>query len=135
MSRAHFDALAAGLGRDLASPTRLRLLGVYFERGRLSPREATDLLGDVSLGSLSYHVRAMSADGLLKRSGERQVRGAIEHFYRLSALGERRYGEVLALLTLKRLQDESDNSPAARIARGLAPIRAPKRARKAATTS
>lgn len=61
-------------------PTRARILG-QFNGTKLSPRELTEQLGDVSLGSVSYHVRVLRDARLLKPAGTKQVRGAIAHYY------------------------------------------------------
>lgn len=39
---------------------------------------------DLPLGNVSYHMKALHERGFLKKAGRRQVRGATEHFYRLS---------------------------------------------------
>jgi DNA-binding transcriptional ArsR family regulator len=43
-----------------------------------------------SLGDVSYHVRALRDAGLLVEVGRRQVRGAVQTFYRLSREAVRR---------------------------------------------
>lgn len=40
-----------------------------------------------SLGSVAYHVRILERAGALELVAERRIRGAIEHFYRVTELG------------------------------------------------
>lgn len=62
-------------------PVRLFILE-HALRGRISPRELADkAAGRYSLGTISYHVRTLHDDKLLKLAATRQVRGAIAHFY------------------------------------------------------
>lgn len=49
---------------------------------RLSPKDVSDRTG-LKLGSTSYHVRALHTRGLLVKSGTRQRRGAMQHYYRI----------------------------------------------------
>ena len=54
----------------------------------LSPKELVDVVRPtVTLGTLSHHTRELRAAGLLTGAGTRPVRGAIQHFYRLSDRG------------------------------------------------
>lgn len=41
-----------------------------------------------ALGSVSHHTRELRTLGLVKPAGTEAVRGALQHFYRLSPLGE-----------------------------------------------
>jgi DNA-binding transcriptional ArsR family regulator len=74
--------------RGLTHPTRLQILDALRHEAVLSPRQ---LLGRVSpptgLANVAYHTRELASLGLLSRAGERPVRGALEHFYRLSPHG------------------------------------------------
>jgi DNA-binding GntR family transcriptional regulator len=40
---------------------------------------------DASLPNVAYHVRKLATAGFLKRAGTASRRGAIEHYYKLSA--------------------------------------------------
>jgi DNA-binding transcriptional ArsR family regulator len=53
------------------------------EREKLSPRELAERLGQ-RLPNVSYHVRVLADAGRLKLVGKRQVRGAVQHVYRLT---------------------------------------------------
>jgi DNA-binding transcriptional ArsR family regulator len=66
--------------RALSHPLRVRILALLQER-TASPSELTDWL-DASLGTVSYHVRTLHDSGLIELVGTKQVRGAIEHYYR-----------------------------------------------------
>lgn len=71
------------LVKALAHPLRLRILSV-LERRTASPKEIADEL-DYPLTHVSYHVRQLAEFGLIKLVRTTQVRGAIEHHYRLEA--------------------------------------------------
>ena len=48
----------------------------------MSPKDLSDYLGE-HLHNTSYHMRKLQDRGLVALVGERQVRGAVEHFYEL----------------------------------------------------
>lgn len=75
----------------------LRLMEERGEEGRLSPVEAADIL-DLSLTTVAYHFRVLVATKAIVEVGRRQVRGTIQHFFRLSdTVREARWvGGVLA---------------------------------------
>jgi DNA-binding transcriptional ArsR family regulator len=64
----------------LRHPMRVELMRLFTET-TYSPNELASKLG-LSLNSVSYHVRVLHANGFIEPAGERQVRGAVEHFYR-----------------------------------------------------
>lgn len=66
--------------RALAHPLRVRILAILEERVA-SPAQIAPLF-DASLGVVSYHVRTLERLGLIEQVGQRQVRGATQHFYR-----------------------------------------------------
>lgn len=67
--------------RALRHPLRRQILRAL--KGTKSPAQlATSLHAPLSL--VSYHVRVLRACGALKEAGTREVRGAVEHFYRLN---------------------------------------------------
>jgi DNA-binding transcriptional ArsR family regulator len=66
--------------KALSHPLRVRILALLEER-TASPRELDDWL-DATLGTVSYHVRALHRTGLLELVDTTQVRGAVAHHYR-----------------------------------------------------
>ncbi len=71
------------LARANTHPLRISILEVLsMDGGRtLSPSELSYELR-VPLSNVNYHVTELHRTGLLELAGERQVRGATEHFYR-----------------------------------------------------
>lgn len=72
------------LARATAHPLRVSVLEVLgLDGGRtLSPTEICREL-QIPLSNTNYHVTELAKAGLIELVGERQVRGATEHFYRL----------------------------------------------------
>jgi DNA-binding transcriptional ArsR family regulator len=66
--------------KALSHPMRIRILALLQER-TATPRELAQWL-DATLGTVSYHVRALHQLGLLELVRTTQVRGAIAHHYR-----------------------------------------------------
>jgi DNA-binding transcriptional ArsR family regulator len=66
--------------KALGHPLRVRILALLQER-TASPRELAQWL-DATLGTVSYHVRALHGLGLIELVRTTQVRGAIAHHYR-----------------------------------------------------
>jgi DNA-binding transcriptional ArsR family regulator len=76
--------------RALGHPTRLRILDALNGQDAMSPSQLIDRIGDgPGLANVAYHTRELAALGLLTPAGSRPARGALEHFYRLSASGRR----------------------------------------------
>jgi DNA-binding transcriptional ArsR family regulator len=71
------------LARANTHPLRISILEVLnLDGGRkLSPKDLSLELR-APLSTINYHVTELAKAGLLTLVGERQVRGAIEHFYR-----------------------------------------------------
>ncbi len=71
------------LARTNTHPLRVSILEVLgIDGGRtLSPKDLSLEL-QAPLSTVNYHVTELRRSGLLEIVGERQVRGAIEHFYR-----------------------------------------------------
>ncbi|MGN6256038.1 MAG: helix-turn-helix domain-containing protein [Solirubrobacterales bacterium] len=70
----------------LRHPLRKRLLRLYVEEGgRLSPKELADFTKR-HLSSVSYHVRKLAECGAVELVDTRPRRGAVEHFYKATAL-------------------------------------------------
>jgi DNA-binding transcriptional ArsR family regulator len=74
------------LARATAHPLRVSILEVLsIDAGRtLSPTDICREL-QIPLSNTNYHVIELAKAGLVELVGQRQVRGAVEHFYRLSA--------------------------------------------------
>jgi DNA-binding transcriptional ArsR family regulator len=70
------------LARTNTHPLRVSILEVLsLDGGRtLSPKDLSLEL-QAPLSTINYHVTQLTESGLLRLRGERQVRGAIEHFY------------------------------------------------------
>lgn len=73
------------LARANTHPLRISILEVLaLDGGRtLSPSDLSYEL-DVPLSNVNYHVTELARTGLLDLAGERRVRGATEHFYKLA---------------------------------------------------
>jgi predicted ArsR family transcriptional regulator len=72
------------LARANTHPLRISVLEVLeLDGGRtLSPSDLSYELR-VPLSNVNYHVTELVRSGLIELAGERQVRGATEHFYRI----------------------------------------------------
>lgn len=70
------------LARANTHPLRVSILEVMgIDGGRtLSPKDLSVEL-QAPLSTVNYHVTELAKSGLLELRGERQVRGAVEHFY------------------------------------------------------
>jgi DNA-binding transcriptional ArsR family regulator len=66
--------------KALAHPLRQRIL-LELERGVASPNEVSQALGE-PLNLVAYHVRILREAKCVELVSRRQVRGAVEHFYR-----------------------------------------------------
>jgi DNA-binding transcriptional ArsR family regulator len=86
--RERADAIAQLL-RSVAHPTRVRAL-LELQRAELSPTEMKPRLADpeLTLPTLAYHVRTLADGGLIELTGATPRRGAMEHHYALTSLGE-----------------------------------------------
>lgn len=73
------------LARANTHPLRISVLEVLaMDGGRtLSPSDLSFELR-VPLSNVNYHVTELMHSGLIELVGERQVRGATEHFYRMA---------------------------------------------------
>jgi DNA-binding transcriptional ArsR family regulator len=74
------------LARATAHPLRVSILEILgLDGGRtLSPSDLSQEL-QIPLSNTNYHVIELAKGGLIELCGQRQVRGATEHFYRLPA--------------------------------------------------
>jgi DNA-binding transcriptional ArsR family regulator len=73
-------AIAETYTAALTHPVRGHILTI-LEAGRRSPVQISSELPGVSLGTVSYHVRCLADQGLIKLVATRPRRGAVEHFY------------------------------------------------------
>lgn len=67
--------------KAMSHPLRAEAFRLIRDRGPLSPAEVSREL-EAELRDVSYHVRKLKEFGCLEEVGNRQVRGAVEHFYR-----------------------------------------------------
>jgi DNA-binding transcriptional ArsR family regulator len=67
--------------KALAHPIRMKILGMLDQR-TATPKELAGALG-LPLENVSYHVRTLKDFGFIKLERTRQVRGAVEHHYKL----------------------------------------------------
>ena len=79
------------LVKALAHPIRMKILNILEERTG-TPKELAEMLG-LPLENVSYHVRTLKDFGFIKLERTRQVRGAVEHHYKLA--GRPRIGNKL----------------------------------------
>lgn len=66
----------------VAHPVKLLVLKHLAEHGKASPRDIAKA-SEVTLGTVSYHVRELADAKLIKLVGRKQVRGAIKHLYEI----------------------------------------------------
>ena len=71
-----------GLLIALRHPLRRAILRTMAKEPRLSPRQISDIL-EQPLSMVSYHVRVLRDNGAIELVGRAQVRGSVQHFYRL----------------------------------------------------
>jgi predicted transcriptional regulator len=70
----------------LRHPLRKRLLRLYVKEGeKLSPKELADFTKR-HLSGVGYHVRKLAEYGAVELVEERLRRGAVDHFYEVTAL-------------------------------------------------
>lgn len=67
--------------KAMSHPLRAEAFRLIRDRGPLSPAEVARVL-EADLKDVSYHVRKLSEFDCVEEVGNRQVRGAVEHFYR-----------------------------------------------------
>ena len=66
--------------KAMSHPLRVRIIAMLTE-GEASPIQLSERLG-ATVGTVSYHVRTLQKLGVIELVRKRQVRGAIQHFYR-----------------------------------------------------
>ncbi len=81
------------VARAFVHPLRISILEVLgIDGGRkLSPSELAVELR-MPLSNTNYHVTELAKADLIELVGQRQVRGAVEHFYELSKRNQRACG-------------------------------------------
>jgi DNA-binding transcriptional ArsR family regulator len=83
------------LVKALAHPIRMKILNILDNR-TATPKELAEILG-LPLENVSYHVRTLKDFGFIKLEKTRQVRGAVEHHYKLAArpqIGQKLWNET-----------------------------------------
>jgi hypothetical protein len=74
------------LARSTAHPLRVSILEILgIDGGRVLSPSDLSLELQIPLSNTNYHVTELAKGDLIELVGERQVRGATEHFYRLPA--------------------------------------------------
>lgn len=69
-------------------PARDAVLDAMRQYGKpISPTQLSRITG-ATLGSTAYHVRTLLAAGMVELAEEGRVRGAVEHFYKLTAYAD-----------------------------------------------
>jgi DNA-binding transcriptional ArsR family regulator len=88
--------------RAIGAPQRRRILRALHEAGEArSPNELSKAVGS-SLGHVSYHVRVLTACGVVALTDTRPRRGAVEHFYASTVIDDEL---VIKLLGDTRAED------------------------------
>jgi DNA-binding transcriptional ArsR family regulator len=73
----------SALAKAFAHPLRVKAF-LLLAQGTWSPKEIADMLGEES-SDVSYHVRQLEKFGMIEMVNAKQVRGAVQHFYRAVA--------------------------------------------------
>jgi DNA-binding transcriptional ArsR family regulator len=82
----HIESWTKSVAKALSHPTRIGILERMSEVGQTSPSEAADG-GAASLPAVAYHMRELKTAGLIRPTMTRPARGAVEHFYELTDVG------------------------------------------------
>jgi DNA-binding transcriptional ArsR family regulator len=98
-AREYRRAWATAVAKALSHPSRFEILTRLASEGSASPSEIAAGAPE-SLAKLAYHVRELASAGLIRRTRTRQVRGAVEHFYELTADGRAALEAVDAVMAL-----------------------------------
>ena len=75
------------LARASLHPLKIKIIEIMLEAPAKpwSPSDLADRMGDVPLGNVSYHVRQLhDRHKLIEMVKTAQVRGTVEHFYKLT---------------------------------------------------
>ncbi|MET0559863.1 MAG: helix-turn-helix domain-containing protein [Solirubrobacterales bacterium] len=83
------------LARSTAHPLRVSILEILgIDGGRVLSPSDLSLELQIPLSNTNYHVTELAKGGLIELCGQRQVRGATEHFYRLPTAKHAVYEET-----------------------------------------
>jgi DNA-binding transcriptional ArsR family regulator len=89
--------------KAIGAPQRRRILRVLQDAGEArSPNEIAEVFG-VPVGYVSYHVKVLKECGVLALTDAQQKRGAVEHFYASTVMGN---GLVVKILEATRADDD-----------------------------
>jgi DNA-binding transcriptional ArsR family regulator len=88
------------VAKALSHPARIGILKTLEKVGQTSPSSVAAQVSE-SLPTLAYHMRELRTVGLIRASGTRPARGAVEHFYVLTKEGEAAVRAIDAVLALK----------------------------------
>lgn len=83
MAGSGFDNRNHKLLIALRHPLRRAILREMRDGDPISPRELAERLGE-RLSNVAYHVRVLAQCGAVAPAGNKDVRGATQHFYRWS---------------------------------------------------
>lgn len=92
-SRSAQDQRLRALKSASSHPLRFQILTYFKENKSGSPNEISKTLGE-PLGNVSYHVGALRDDELIVLQETVPRRGALEHYYEMTALGKEALGVV-----------------------------------------
>jgi len=65
----------------LTNPTRARIFFEIYIRGQLTVKDLLAKFTDISQPTIYRHIKALVDDNIIKVSGEKQIRGAVEKSY------------------------------------------------------
>jgi predicted ArsR family transcriptional regulator len=100
----------------MSHPARVAILLALSRDGSASPSDAASA-ASVSLGTCSYHMRALMALGVIRLRATRPVRGALQHFYELTSDGHAAVRAIEAVLALAPGRVDAPREGAGRAAR------------------
>jgi DNA-binding PadR family transcriptional regulator len=86
---------------NLSNPTLAKIILEIHERGQLTAKELLEKFPRVSQPTMYRYLKAMLADGTLKVTSEKQVRGTVEKSYSVAADFEK---------SIKRIVTENDGA-------------------------
>jgi DNA-binding transcriptional ArsR family regulator len=94
---------AANWIKALQAPQRRRILRTLHDAGEArSPNELAEAF-EISVSHVSYHVNVLKECGVLALTDTQQKRGAVEHFYASTVMGNEL---VVKLLEATKAEDE-----------------------------
>lgn len=64
-----------------ANPIQCKLLIEILDKGRATPKQLAETLGDIAHATLYRHLKKMTADGILQIVEENKIRGTVEKVY------------------------------------------------------